>query len=83
MRSARAFALVLALAALAAPAAAPDMSTVTNPKTFFWAPGQSPTGTVSSVTNDVIYHGGAAGPGALHTGGNAVWQRPHVELEVD
>src|SRR5207302_8242028 len=65
MRSARAFALVLALAALAAPAAAPDTSTVTNPKTFFWAPGQSPTGTVASVTNDIIYHGGNAGPGAI------------------
>ena len=36
-----------------------------NAKHFFWAPGQSPTGTVASVTNDIIYHGGNAGPGAI------------------
>ena len=40
-------------AAAAAPASAP-----TNPKHFFWAPGQSPQGTVDSATNDIIYHGG-------------------------
>src|SRR5438105_15905798 len=39
--------------------------TVTNPKHFFWAPGQDPTGTVASVTNDIIYHGGNVGPGAI------------------
>src|SRR5438105_15626834 len=39
--------------------------TVTNPKHIFWAPGQSPTGTVASITNDIIYHGGNAGPGAI------------------
>jgi hypothetical protein len=37
----------------------------TNPKHFFWAPGQSPQGTVDSVANDIIYHGGNAGPGAI------------------
>src|SRR5256885_3854081 len=36
-----------------------------NAKHFFWAPGQSPTGTVASVTNDIIYHGGSAGSGAI------------------
>ncbi|OLD80336.1 MAG: hypothetical protein AUF67_12610 [Acidobacteria bacterium 13_1_20CM_58_21] len=36
-----------------------------NAKHFFWAPGQSPTGTVASITNDIIYHGGNAGPGAI------------------
>src|SRR5436189_5222794 len=36
-----------------------------NAKHFFWAPGQDPTGTVSSVANDIIYHGGNAGPGAI------------------
>src|SRR3954469_3877778 len=36
-----------------------------NAKHFFWAPGQDPTGTVASVTNDIIYHGGNAGPGAI------------------
>jgi serine protease len=47
-------------AAAAAPASAP-----TNPKHFFWAPGQSPQGTVDSATNDIIYHGGNAGDGAI------------------
>ncbi len=38
----------------------------TNPKHFFWANGQpNPTGTVNSQTNDLIYHGGSAGPGAI------------------
>jgi hypothetical protein len=38
----------------------------TNPKHFFWANGQpSPTGTVNSQANDLIYHGGNAGPGAI------------------
>ena len=36
-----------------------------NAKHFFWAPGQSPTGTGASITNDIIYHGGNAGPGAI------------------
>jgi serine protease len=49
------------LTAMTASAAAP-----TNPKHFFWAKGQpSPTGTVSSQANDLIYHGGNAGPGAI------------------
>ena len=47
-------------AAAAAPASAP-----TNPKHFFWAPGQSPQGTVDSATNDIIYHGGNVGDGAI------------------
>jgi hypothetical protein len=38
---------------LGASAARSD-TTNTNPKHFFWAPGQSPTGTVSSVTNDLL-----------------------------
>jgi hypothetical protein len=71
MRSARALARIAFTAALvavvvgavgASPAAS---STATNPKHFFWAPGQSPTGTVDSVTNDIIYHGGNAGGGAI------------------
>jgi hypothetical protein len=37
----------------------------TNPKHFFWAPGQSPSGTVASAANDLIWHGGNAGPGAI------------------
>jgi serine protease len=34
-------------------------------KHFFWAPGQSPDATAGSVANDIIYHGGNAGPGAI------------------
>jgi serine protease len=37
----------------------------TNPKHFFWAPGQPNTPGPSSLTSDLIYHGGNAGPGAI------------------
>ncbi len=37
----------------------------TNPKHFFWAPGQSVTPTPDSLANDLIYHGGSAGAGAI------------------
>ena len=41
-------------------------STVTNPKHFFWAAGQpSPQGIVASQQNDLVYHGGNAGAGAI------------------
>src|SRR6201988_4283886 len=36
-----------------------------NPKHFFWAPGQPNTPNPSSPTNDLIYHGGNAGSGAI------------------
>src|SRR5947208_2172910 len=73
MRSARSFALaarvVLALAVAAALAgtfgasvARPAGSGLTNPKHFFWA-GQTPT--ADQLSNDIIYHGGSAGPGAI------------------
>ncbi len=40
--------------------------TVTNPKHFFWANGQpNPSGLVTSQANDLIYHGGNAGQGAI------------------
>ena len=46
--------------------AAVGADTLTNPKHFFWANGQpSPTGTVNSITTDLIYHGGNAGQGAI------------------
>jgi len=32
----------------------------TNPKHFFWAPGQPNTPNPSSLANDLIYHGGNA-----------------------
>jgi hypothetical protein len=57
MGCARPFAcLLLMLAATLALVGSVGASTATNtnPKHFFWAPGQSPTGTVSSVTNDLL-----------------------------
>ena len=39
--------------------------TVTNPKHFFWAPGQPNTPNPSSLESDLIYHGGNAGTGAI------------------
>jgi serine protease len=45
--------------------AATSATSLTNPKHFFWAPGQSPQGTVDSVSNDLIYHGGNLGDGAI------------------
>jgi serine protease len=37
-----------------------------NPKHFFWAPGQAPAGTaVDSTASDLIWHGGNAGAGAI------------------
>ncbi|HEV2593104.1 MAG TPA: hypothetical protein VGU02_14565, partial [Gaiellaceae bacterium] len=48
-------------------AAKPGASdSLTNPKHFFWANGQSdPTGIATSTANDLIYHGGNAGTGAI------------------
>ncbi len=70
MRSACALARIGLLAALVAAlagavGASPASASPTNPKHFFWAPGQSPTGTVGSLSNDIIYHGGNAGPDAI------------------
>ncbi len=70
MRSARFFAPALAIAAfvavaLGASAASSGTAPLTNAKHFFWAQGQDPTGTANSLTNDIIYHGGNAGPDAI------------------
>ncbi len=46
-------------------AAAARSAPVTNTKHFFWAQGQSPQTTVNSATNDLIYHGGNLGDGAI------------------
>ena len=69
MGSARFFALALALAAfvaiaLGASPASSDTAPLTNPKHFFWAPGQNPDRN-GLARNDLIYHGGNAGPGAI------------------
>ncbi len=70
MTSARPLARLVLLAATLAIVGSVSVSaaasaTITNPKHFFWAPGQSPQGTVNSVTNDLIYHGGNLGDGAI------------------
>ena len=72
MRAARSAAAVRTALALVAVAAAVVVGSggaaaagSINAKHFFWAPGQDPTGTVASVANDIIYHGGNAGPGAI------------------
>ena len=44
--------------------AATSGAVLTNPKHFFWAPGQSQD-PVNAAANDLIYHGGSAGPGAI------------------
>jgi hypothetical protein len=63
LRLALAFAAIAVVGLVAfAPAASADL---TNPKHFFWAPGQSPQGTVNSAANDLIYHGGNLGSGAI------------------
>jgi hypothetical protein len=69
LASPRAFALA-ALVAVAViiggiGAAAAPADTVTNAKHIFWGIGQDPTGTANSVQNDIIYHGGNVGPGAI------------------
>jgi serine protease len=50
---------------IVAPVAIADASTPVPVKHFFWAPGQSPQGTADSLQNDIIYHGGNVGPGAI------------------
>ncbi|HEY2542475.1 MAG TPA: hypothetical protein VGH92_05430 [Gaiellaceae bacterium] len=59
-------ALAVVAGTLGASAASSHTSDLTNPKHFFWAPGQNPAGTVAdSTANDLIYHGGNAGSGAI------------------
>jgi hypothetical protein len=61
---------LVALCALGLAAAPSASAALTNPKHFFWAT-ESPSG----VANDLIYHGGSAGPGAI-----GVETRPAVYL---
>jgi hypothetical protein len=58
---------ILLFGALGAPSASPaSADALSNAKHFFWAPGQNPDGTVADAYgNDLIYHGGNAGPGAI------------------
>jgi hypothetical protein len=80
MTSAVRFALAAATAValalvLGAAAAAPATTDVTNPKHFFWAPGQGPSGAATSAASDLVWHGGNAGSGAI-----GVETRPAVYL---
>jgi serine protease len=54
-----------AAVALGVSASTSAASTLTNPKHFFWAQGQSVPGTVNATANDLIYHGGNLGSGAI------------------
>jgi len=67
LRRASVLALLGAVAvAIGASSAASRTTDLTNPKHFFWAPGQNPAGTVAdSTANDLVYHGGNAGSGAI------------------
>jgi len=67
LRRATVLALLGAVAvAIGASSAASRTTDLTNPKHFFWAPGQNPAGTVAdSTANDLVYHGGNAGSGAI------------------
>ncbi len=68
--------LLVVAVTLGASTASSRTSGLTNAKHFFWAPGQNPAGTVAdSASNDLIYHGGNAGSGAI-----GVEQKPAVYL---
>jgi hypothetical protein len=68
---------LLAVGALGAGSATSASKDLTNPKDYFYALGQqNPDGTVAdSLGNNLIYHGGNAGPGAI-----GVEERPAVYL---
>ena len=70
-------ALVAAVIGVAGATASADTTPLTNPKHFFWAPGQNPDASTAadSAANDLIYHGGNAGAGAI-----GVEQKPAVYL---
>jgi hypothetical protein len=59
--------LAILVAALGAASVSHAASAPTNPKHFFWAPGQAPTTTsaAGSAANDLLWHGGNAGSGAI------------------
>src|SRR5712664_1705296 len=54
---------VIAFLTISLAVIASQVSGTTSEKHFFWAPGQAPN--PSSVANDLIYHGGNAGAGAI------------------
>jgi len=69
-------AIALLVGAIGAGSASSDVAPLTNPKTFFWAQGTTQAASTQDVlTNDLIYHGGNAGAGAI-----GVEQKPAVYL---
>ena len=64
-RAAMLLALAAAVTAVYGATAATPASAPLNPKHFFWAPGQPAQAAASSTANDLIYHGGNAGSGAI------------------
>lgn len=58
-------AVLAAMVGVGGGTAAAGSAPLTNPKHFFWAPGQNPQGIVASAANNLIYHGGNAGSGAI------------------
>jgi serine protease len=67
---------ILLFSALGARVASPaSADLVTNGKHFFFAPGQPGATVADSTSNDLIWHGGNAGPGAI-----GVEQNPAVYL---
>jgi hypothetical protein len=69
-------AIALLVGAIGAGTATSDVGSLTNPKHFFWAQGQAPAASSTDVlTNDLIYHGGNVGAGAI-----GVEQKPAVYL---
>jgi hypothetical protein len=75
MRRTRLFWCALAAVVAAAIGASVAAAGPTNPKHFFWAPGQDPQGTVNSAATDLIYHGGSIGDGAI-----GIQKKPAVYL---
>jgi hypothetical protein len=58
-------ALLGATLLVGASATASTAATPLTGKHFLWGAGQSPQGTADSLANDIVYHGGNAGPGAI------------------
>jgi serine protease len=54
----------VAMGSVGVASATPAVSSLTNPKHFFWA-GLSAQGTANAAANDLIWHGGNAGSGAI------------------
>jgi hypothetical protein len=77
LRGLAALGVIAVLVGIVGAGAATSGTPLTNPKHFFWAQGQAPAAGVdtNALTNDLIYHGGNAGAGAI-----GVEQKPAVYL---